>query len=272
MTTAIKPATPQDKRVELVRVPGQFDRFDQDLVVATPTCCCCCCCCLVTTFSVLAYSSAMLTAETRKQNDPVERRFWFGFAGFFAPILTSIISSLLFALLHVGSAGLIAGTVAYIAIFTALMIFLTGKASRGSNNPKDVALECLMFSLVAAICFAGEFFSIGFVIFGQICVLFVPWLIANSRGFKGVNKAVAMTHRQNGVPRMRPIPVQSTVKTPTPASEPTVWTSIDHPPSPTGTAASSPLNPPTSPETAKPFPAFPNYIPPANDVPPSTDL
>jgi hypothetical protein len=113
----------KSKPIEVVRVPGQFDCVDQDLVVATPTCCCCCCC-LVTTFSTLAYSSATLTAETRKQNDPVNRRFWFGVAGFFAPIAASTISSRFFKLF---SAGLIPSAVAYIAIFSALMIFLAGK-------------------------------------------------------------------------------------------------------------------------------------------------
>jgi hypothetical protein len=139
------------KPIEVVRVPGQFDRVDQDLVVATPTCCCCCCC-LVTTFSALAYSSAILTAETRKQNDPVARRFWFGFAGFFTPIVASTISSALLAIGHARSWNLIASTVLYIAVFTGLMLVLVGKASRNTRSPKQVATECALFTLIAGVC------------------------------------------------------------------------------------------------------------------------
>jgi hypothetical protein len=267
MTTANALAAPTDKRVELVRVPGQFDRFDSELTVATPTCCCCCCC-LVTFMSTLAYSSAMLTAETRKQNDPVDRRFWFGFAGFFAPIVASTISSFVFDAFYDGSAGLIVSTPVYIAIFTFLMIFLVGKASRGARDSKEVAKECVIFSLVAAVCFAGELFSVGFAVFGQLLALIVPWLIGNARGFKGVNRAEAMGHRQKGGSGLHPIAVPSTANVQTPSSgsptpsssAPTVWTSIDQIPSPT--APPSPSNP---------FPAFPNYIPPTNDTPPSTD-
>jgi hypothetical protein len=260
------------KPVELVRVPGQFDRMDQDLVVATPTCCCCCCC-LVTTFSALAYSSAMLTAETRKQNDPVARRFWFGFAGFFAPFMTSIISSSVFWALRIGSAGLVVGAVVQIAIFTALMVFLVGKASRNTRDSKEVATECVVFTLIVAACFAGELFSIGFVIFGQLAVLFVPWLIGNSRGFRGVDKTIAMAHRAKGNSALHPIPASSTSSTTT--STPTVWTSIEALPSPTASPISSPSDPqsPSDPASpSNPFPAFPTYIPPANDAPPSTDL
>jgi hypothetical protein len=271
MTTANALAAPTDKRVELVRVPGQFDRFDSELVVATPTCCCCCCC-LVTTFSALAYSSAILTAETRKQNDPVDRRFWFGFAGFFAPFVASTVSGAFVRLVHLRGtrpASLITSVVFYVAIYSALMIFLTGKASRGTRDPKAVATECVIFSLIAGVCLAGEFFSVGFAVFGQLLALFVPWLIANARGFKGVNKAEAMSHRQKDGSGLHPIAVQSTAKVQTPSSgsptasssAPTVWTSIDQIPPPT--APPSPSNP---------FPAFPNYIPPTNDAPPSTDL
>jgi hypothetical protein len=242
MSMATKALTPVSKSVELVKVPGQFDRQDQDLVVATPTCCCCCCC-LVTTFSTLAYSSAMLTAETRKQNDPVNRRFWFGFAGFFCPIVASTLSSLLFGLLRIRSQGLVASVVMYVAIFTGLMVFLTGKASQNTRPPQDVAKECLLFSLISAACFAGELFSVGFLIFGQLVALVVPYLIGNWRGFLGVDKAVAMAHRGSGSATMRPIPTTSTV-----------------------TNTSSPSSPPSN-----PFPAFPTYIPPTNDTPPSTD-
>jgi hypothetical protein len=268
MSMATNTLTPMSKqRVELARVPGQFDRLDQSLVVATPTCCCCCCC-LVTTFSTLAYSSAMLTAETRKQNDPVNRRFWFGFAGFFCPIVASSLSSLLFGLLRIGSRGLIASTVVYVAIFTALMVFLTGKASQNTRPPKDAAKECVLFCLVAGVCFAGELFSVGFLIFGQLAALFVPYLIGNSRGFRGVDKAVSMAHRRSGTSTMNPIPATSGVynrnptntATQTPTSTPSVWTSIEEVPS-------SPSSPSSS---SNPFPAFPNY-PPSNDTPPSTD-
>ncbi len=270
MSTTTTMLPPAIRRIELVRVPGQFDRVDQDLVVATPTCCCCCCC-LVTTFSTLAYSSAMLTAETRKQNDPVVRRFWFGFAGFFTPMVASTISSVLFGMLHIGSVGLIPSTVVYIAIFTGLMMFLTGKASRDTRKSKDVATECVVFSLIAGVCFAGELFSIGFVIFGQLAALFVPYLIGNSRGFRGVDKTVAMAHRQKGTSAMHPVPEvsvtnTSSANTPAATTNTTVWTGIEDIPSPTTATTTSTSDP------SNPFPAFPNYIPPTNDAPPSTDL
>jgi hypothetical protein len=156
------------------------------------------------------------------------------------------------------------------------MIFLSGKASRGSRNPKQVATECVIFSLIATVCFAGEFFSVGFAVFGQICALFVPWLIANSRGFKGVDKTLAMAHKHPGSNGMRPITVPSAATTPTStsgsSSSPSVWTSIDQIPSPSTSspAASSPSASPSS-DPSKPFPAFPNYIPPTNDTPSSTD-
>jgi hypothetical protein len=257
----------KSKPIEVVRVPGQFDRVDQDLVVATPTCCCCCCC-LVTTFSTLAYSSAILTAETRKQNDPVARRFWFGFAGFVAPIVASTISRALLAAGDFRSRNLIASSVLYIAVFTGLMLFLVGKASRNTRLPKQVATECVLFSLIAGVCLVGEFFSVGFVVFGQLAALFVPFLIGNSRGFRGVDKSVAMAHRQAGGNTAYPATAVSVATATTSAastmSGPTVWSSIEDVPSPAGSPS------PTDP--ANPFPAFPNYVPPSNDTPPSTDL
>ena len=270
MSTATTMLPPAIQRIELVRVPGQFDRVDQDLVVATPTCCCCCCC-LVTTFSTLAYSSAMLTAETRKQNDPVARRFWFGFAGFLTPVAATTVSSLLISVVNIGATGLIVSGVVYLAIFTALMVFITGKASRNTRSPKEVATECVVFSLIAGVCFAGELFSIGFVIFGQLAALFVPYLIGNSRGFRGVDKTVAMAHRHKGNSTMHQVPAVSvanttTVNAPTAPTGPTVWTSIEDLPSPTASTTT------VTPYPSNPFPAFPNYIPSTNDAPPSTDL
>jgi energy-converting hydrogenase Eha subunit A len=221
-------SVPSDsKKIELVRVPGQFDRVDQDLVVATPTCCCCCCC-LVTTFSVFAYSSGMIVAETRKQNDSPDRRFWLGVAGFMTPILSGTIASLLFNTLS--GRNLIAKSIVGAVLYIAAMVFLSAKASRNTRDTNQLVLECVLFILIAAVCFAGELFSIGFLIYGQLAALFVPFLVGRARGFKGVDKTIAMAHRNKGTPSLQP------------------------------------------PDGAQTFPAFPTYVPPTIDTPPSTDL
>lgn len=51
-------------------LPTQFDKGDQNVTLATPSCCCCCCCCLITASAVTTLMAVDGTYAARENGKP----------------------------------------------------------------------------------------------------------------------------------------------------------------------------------------------------------
>jgi hypothetical protein len=174
MTTATVPT--------MVRLGGQFDRVDQELVVATPTCCCCCCC-LVSLTSHAAYSAGTAIADARSHTEDRSTLIKAGISGFVISPIT-----LLLLALNLGSPAIRGPIVLFLILaLPAAQIYLYNHWSRGTRSVKQITKSTLLAYLAFAGFFAIELVTIGFAIFGQLLALIVPFFIGRARARKGAH-------------------------------------------------------------------------------------
>jgi hypothetical protein len=188
----------------MVRVPGQFDRADSDITVATPTCCCCCCCCLVALTTTTAFTMAVGICQTREHDESKSRRVVAGLLGFIGAVasISAALSSLagppdaLWRVLYRLSPRLTSYLYRYtnnvlLRSFIAFVMFVFGVsitqialvswASRFEKKPAEQARETITYSVVFAVLFVCELVTIGFFVIGQAASLIVPFLVGQRR-------------------------------------------------------------------------------------------